>query len=57
MKKEVVTCITVREGAYLAESLLRKGYEVHQFSSHGGRSQLVSAEKGRPRKRVTTNGR
>ena len=33
MKKALITGITGQDGAYLAEYLLRKGYEVHAVSS------------------------
>ena len=31
MKKALITCITGQDGAYLAEFLLKKGYEVHSI--------------------------
>ena len=33
MKKALITGITGQDGAYLAEFLLRKGYEVHGIST------------------------
>jgi GDP-D-mannose dehydratase len=38
MKKALITGITGQDGAYLAELLLEKGYEVPAFASFGGQA-------------------
>jgi len=35
MKKALITGITGRDGSYLAEFLLDKGYEIHGIKSYG----------------------
>ena len=42
MKKAFITGITGQDGAYLAEFLLRKGYEVHGIKR---RSSLINTER------------
>src|ERR1035438_748996 len=37
MKKALITGITGQDGSYLAEFLLRKGYEVHGFKRRSSR--------------------
>jgi GDP-D-mannose dehydratase len=39
MKKALITGITGQDGAYLAELLLEKGYEVPAFASFGGQAR------------------
>ena len=45
MKKAIITGITGQEGAYLAEFLLNKGYEVHRIKSVDG--VFMPIDKGR----------
>ena len=42
MKKAIITGITGQDGAYLAEFLLNKGYEVHGIKR---RSSLINTQR------------
>ena len=42
MKKALITGITGQDGAYLAELLLKKGYEVHELKR---RSSLFNTDR------------
>ena len=45
MKKALITGVTGQDGAYLAELLLKKGYEVHGIKR---RSSLFNTGADRP---------
>ena len=51
MKRALITGITGQDGAYLAELLLEKDYEVHGIKR---RSSLFFLAKGRPHTRTRT---
>ena len=46
MKKALITGVTGQDGSYLAEFLLKKGYEVHGIKRRTSLSNTVRFDQG-----------